>query len=188
MCMPDHATDEQFLHRALDLARQGIGLASPKPYVGDVVLDTGGNTVGTGTHTYDGVKHAEVRALEHAGARANGGTLFINLEPCSHLGRTPPCADAVIAAGIRRVVASMPDPNPAVSGSGFEKLRAAGGSVEVGRLEDQARRLNESFAKYIRHGPPLAPPNAARTLYGQLAPPPPHTLREPCTPHCAWWI
>src|SRR5258708_7167012 len=172
MCMSDHATDEQFLHRALDLARQGIGLASPNPYVGAVVLDTGGNIVGTGTHTYDGVKHAEVRALEHAGARANGGTLFINLEPCSHLGRTPPCADAVIAAGIRRVVASMPDPNPAVSGSGFEKLRAAGVSVEVGRLEDQARRLNGSFAKYIRHRTPLVTLKAAMTLDGKIAPPP----------------
>src|SRR5260370_14215953 len=176
--MSDQTTDEQFLHRALDLAKQGIGLASPNPYVGAVVVDTGGNIVGTGTHTYDGVKHAEVRALEHAGARANGGTLFINLEPCSHLGRTPPCADAVIAAGIRRVVASMPDPNPAVSGSGFEKLRAAGVSVEVGRLEDQARRLNESFAKYIRHGTPLVTLKAAMTLHGKIAPPQAESSRE----------
>ncbi len=188
MCMSDHATDEQFLHRALDLARQGIGLASPNPYVGAVVLDTGGNIVGTGTHTYDGVKHAEVRALEHAGARANGGTLFINLEPCSHLGRTPPCADAVIAAGIRRVVASMPDPNPAVSGSGFEKLRAAGVSVEVGRLEDQARRLNESFAKYIRHGTPLVTLKAAMTLDGKIAPPPAEALREADGSPSGGWI
>src|SRR5258708_14294379 len=146
MCMPDHATDEQFLHRALDLARQGIGLASPNPYVGAVVVDTKGSIVGTGTHTYDGVKHAEVRALEHAGVTAKGGTLFINLEPCSHQGRTPPCADAIIAAGIRRVVASMPDPNPAVSGRGFEKLRAAGLQIEEGALEGEARRLNESSA------------------------------------------
>jgi diaminohydroxyphosphoribosylaminopyrimidine deaminase/5-amino-6-(5-phosphoribosylamino)uracil reductase len=186
--MSDHATDEQFLHRALDLARQGIGLASPNPYVGAVVVDTGGNIVGTGTHTYDGVKHAEVRALEHAGARANGGTLFINLEPCSHLGRTPPCADAVIAAGIRRVVASMPDPNPAVSGSGFEKLRAAGVSVEVGRLEDQARRLNESFAKYIRHGTPLVTLKAAMTLDGKIAPPPAESLREADGAPSGGWI
>src|SRR5258708_24586380 len=117
MCMSDHATDEQFLHRALDLARQGIGLASPNPYVGAVVVDTGGNIVGTGTHTYDGVKHAEVRALEHAGARANGGTLFINLEPFSHLGRTTPCADAVIAAAIRPGVAPVPGPKPVLSRS-----------------------------------------------------------------------
>jgi len=186
--MSDQTTDEQFLHRALDLARQGIGLASPNPYVGAVVVDTGGNIVGTGTHTYDGVKHAEVRALEHAGARANGGTLFINLEPCSHQGRTPPCAEAVIAAGIRRVVASMPDPNPAVSGSGFEKLRAAGVSVEVGRLEDQARRLNESFAKYIRHGMPLVTLKAAMTLDGKIAPPPAEALRETDGAPSGGWI
>ncbi len=124
--MPDHSTDEQFLHRALDLARQGIGLASPNPYVGAVIVDAQGSIVGTGAYTYDGVKHAEVRALEQAGDKARGGTLYINLEPHSHQGRTPPCTDALIAAGIRRVVASMPDPNPKVSGQGFEKLRAAG--------------------------------------------------------------
>src|SRR3982074_1284358 len=135
--MSDQTTDEQFLLRALDLARQGIGLASPNPYVGAGVVDIGGTIVGTGAHTYDGVKYAEVRALEHAGTKANGGTLYINLEPCSHQGRTPPCADAVVAAGIRRVVASMQDPNPAVSGIGFERLRAAGVLVEVGPLEDQ---------------------------------------------------
>jgi len=171
-------TDDQFLRRAFDLARQGIGLASPNPYVGAVVVDTKGNIVGTGTHTYDGVKHAEVRALEHAGVKAKGGTLFINLEPCSHQGRTPPCADAVIAAGIRRVVASMPDPNPAVSGRGFEKLRAAGLQVEVGALEGEARRLNESFAKYIRYGKPLVTLKAAMTLDGKIAPPPSEALRE----------
>src|SRR5260370_42229632 len=149
--MSDQTTDEQFLHRALDLAKQGIGLASPNPYVGAVVVDTGGNIVGTGTHTYDGVKHAEVRALDHAGPKANGGTLFINLEPCSHQGRTPPCADAVIAAGIRRVVASMPDPNPAVSGSGFVKLRAAGADVQVWRLQYQDPRPTDSAPQYILH-------------------------------------
>jgi diaminohydroxyphosphoribosylaminopyrimidine deaminase / 5-amino-6-(5-phosphoribosylamino)uracil reductase len=170
--MPDHAADEKFLHRAFDLARKGMGLASPNPYVGAVITDALGNIVGTGTYTYDGVKHAEVRALEHAGSKARGGTLYINLEPCSHHGRTPPCADAVIAAGIHRVVASMPDPNPLVSGRGFEKLRAAGVHVEIGRLEDQARRLNESFARYIRHKLPLVTLKAAMTLDGKIAPPP----------------
>src|SRR5712671_3028537 len=186
--MSDQTTDEQFLHRALDLARQGIGLASPNPYVGAVVVDTGGNIVGTGTHTYDGVKHAEVRALDHAGPKANGGTLFINLEPCSHQGRTPPCADAVIAGGIRRVVASMSDPNPAVSGRGFEQLRAAGVQVEVGRLQDEARRLNESFAKYIRHGTPLVTLKAAMTLDGKIAPPPTEALREADGAPSGGWI
>src|SRR5271169_6886685 len=152
--MPDQSTDEQFLRRALDLARQGIGLASPNPYVGAVIVDQQGSIVGTGVYTYDGVKHAEVRALESAGEKARGGTLYINLEPHSHQGRTAPCTDALIAAGIHRVVASMPDPNPKVSGRGFEQLRSAGVHVEVGRLEDgpleeQARRLNEAFARYI---------------------------------------
>src|SRR5271154_6681661 len=97
-------TDEQFLHRALDLARQGIGLASPNPYVGAVIVDTTGNIVGTGVYIYSGVKHAEVRALENAGSKARGATLYINLEPHSYQGRTPPCTDALIAAGISRVV------------------------------------------------------------------------------------
>src|SRR6202161_3879992 len=152
--MPDASTDEHFLRRALDLARQGIGLASPNPHVGAVIVDAQGNIAGTGTYTYAGVKHAEVLALEAAGSKARGGTLYINLEPHAHQGRTPPCTDALMAAGIHRVVASMPDPNPKVSGQGFEKLRAGGVHVEVGRLEEQARRLNEGFALYIRHSTP----------------------------------
>src|SRR5271155_3410187 len=146
--MPDHPTDELLLHRALDLARQGIGLASPNPYVGAVIVDTHGSIVGTSVYTYDGVKHAEVLALEQAGDKACGGTLYINLEPHSHQGRTPPCTDALIAAGIHRVVACMSDPNPKVSGRGLEKLRAAGIHVEVGRLEAEASRMNEAFARY----------------------------------------
>jgi len=170
--MPAHSADEQLLHRALELARQGIGLASPNPHVGAVIADAHGNVVGTGTYTYAGVKHAEILALEAAGPKARGGTLYINLEPHAHQGRTPPCTDALIAAGIHRVVASMPDPNPKVSGRGFEKLRAAGIHVVVGRLEDQARRLNEAFARYIRHNTPLVTLKAAMTLDGKIAPPP----------------
>ncbi len=170
--MSTHSTDEQFLQRALELARLGIGLASPNPYVGAVIVDSQGNIVGSGTYTYDGVKHAEVLALEVAGNKARGGTLYINLEPHAHYGRTPPCTDALIAAGIHRVVASMADPNPKVVGLGFEKLRAAGVHVEVGRLEEQARRLNESFARYIRHGVPLVTLKSAMTLDGKIAPPP----------------
>jgi len=170
--MPTHPADEQHLHRALELARQGIGLASPNPYVGAVITDSHGAVVGTGTYTYAGVKHAEILALEAAGAKARGGTLYINLEPHAHQGRTPPCTDALIAAGIRRVVASMPDPNPKVSGRGFEQLRAAGVRVEVGRPEEPARRLNEAFARYIRHGVPLVTLKSAMTLDGKIAPPP----------------
>jgi diaminohydroxyphosphoribosylaminopyrimidine deaminase/5-amino-6-(5-phosphoribosylamino)uracil reductase len=168
--MPDNSTDQQFLRRALDLAREGIGLASPNPYVGAVIVDAGANVVGTGTYNYAGVKHAEVLALEEAGEKARGGTLYINLEPHAHQGRTPPCTDALIAAGIHRVVASMPDPNPKVAGRGFEKLRAAGIQVEVGTLEAEARLLNEAFARYIRHGAPLVTLKSAMTLDGKIAP------------------
>ncbi len=165
-------SDEQHLHRALDLARAGIGLASPNPYVGAVITDASGNVAGTGTHTWEGVKHAEILALEQAGPSARGGTLYINLEPHSYQGRTPPCTDALIKAGIHRVVASMADPNPKVGGRGFEQLRAAGVQVEVGRFEEEARRLNEAFARYSRHGIPLVTLKAAMTLDGKIAPPP----------------
>ncbi|MGC2248299.1 MAG: bifunctional diaminohydroxyphosphoribosylaminopyrimidine deaminase/5-amino-6-(5-phosphoribosylamino)uracil reductase RibD, partial [Terriglobales bacterium] len=157
-------SDEQFMRRALDLARAGVGLVSPNPAVGAVVVDPAGNEVGWGTHTYDGLKHAEVIALQEAGTRARGGTLYLNLEPCSHQGRTGPCADAVIGAGIARVVCSMQDPNPQVSGEGFARLRAAGIRVEAGLLETEARRLNEGFAKFIRHRIPLVTLKAAMTL------------------------
>jgi diaminohydroxyphosphoribosylaminopyrimidine deaminase / 5-amino-6-(5-phosphoribosylamino)uracil reductase len=173
--MPDRKTDERFLSRALDLARQGIGLTSPNPCVGAVIVDANGAVVGTGSHSYDGVKHAEILALEQAGEKARGATLYINLEPCSHQGRTGPCADALIAAGISRVVASQQDPNPLVSGQGFERLRRAGIEVSVGILEEEAKTLNESFAKYIRHHVPLATLKAAMTLDGKIAPPPGHS-------------
>jgi len=160
------------MRTAFDLARAGIGLASPNPAVGAVVVDSSGKRAGESTHTYEGVKHAEVLALEQAGKRARGGTLYINLEPCSHQGRTPPCADAVIAAGIRRVVCAMKDPNPKVSGEGFAKLRAAGIQVDVGLFEKEAKKLNENFAKSIRTGTPLVTLKAAMTLDGKIAPAP----------------
>jgi diaminohydroxyphosphoribosylaminopyrimidine deaminase/5-amino-6-(5-phosphoribosylamino)uracil reductase len=185
--MPANSADDQHLRRALDLARQSIGQASPNPYVGAVITDTSGNTVGEGTYTYAGRKHAEILALEAAGEKARGGTLYINLEPHAHQGRTPPCTDALIAAGISRVVASMPDPNPKVSGRGFEQLRAAGVLVEVGTLEEEARRLNEAFARYIRSGTPLVTLKAAMTLDGKIAPPPAEVLaRNDGTPAGGW--
>ncbi|HEY3975152.1 MAG TPA: bifunctional diaminohydroxyphosphoribosylaminopyrimidine deaminase/5-amino-6-(5-phosphoribosylamino)uracil reductase RibD [Candidatus Sulfotelmatobacter sp.] len=176
--MPARPADDRHLKQALELARQGIGLASPNPYVGALIADANGNVAGTGIYTYAGVKHAEILALEAAGAKARGGTLYINLEPHAHQGRTPPCTDALIAAGIHRVVASMPDPNPKVSGLGFEKLRTAGVQVEVGALEEEARRLNEAFARYIRHGTPLVTLKAAMTLDGKIAPPPAEELNR----------
>lgn len=167
-----HETDEQSLRRALELARQGIGLTSPNPCVGALLVDGNGNVVGCGSYTYDGIKHAEILAIEQAGDKTRGATLFINLEPCSHQGRTEPCADALIAAGIRRVVACMSDPNPEVNGRGFAKLRDAGVEVSVGTLEEEAKALNESFARYIRHHAPLVTLKAAMTLDGKIAPPP----------------
>jgi diaminohydroxyphosphoribosylaminopyrimidine deaminase / 5-amino-6-(5-phosphoribosylamino)uracil reductase len=164
--------DELFLQQALELARRGIGLTSPNPCVGAVLVDAHGTVVGTGSHTYDGLTHAEILALEQAGEKARDATLYINLEPCSHQGRTGPCADAVIAGGISRVVACMQDPNPLVSGQGFAKLRGAGIVVESGILEGEAKALNEPFAKYIRHHTPLITLKAAMTLDGKIAPPP----------------
>ncbi len=165
-------THNQFPRQALDLARQGIALTSPNPCVGAVIVNAGGRVVGIGSHTYDGIKHAEVLALEQAKGKARGGTLYINLEPCSHQGRTPPCVDAIIAAGIRRVVASMEDPNPQVSGQGFAKLRSAGIEVRKAILEAEAKKLNEAFAKYARHRIPLVTLKAAMTLDGKIAAPP----------------
>jgi diaminohydroxyphosphoribosylaminopyrimidine deaminase / 5-amino-6-(5-phosphoribosylamino)uracil reductase len=161
--------DEQHMRKALELARAGVGLVSPNPAVGAVIVHASGREVGTGTHIYAGVKHAEVLALEQAGSQARGATLYLNLEPCSHHGRTDPCADAVIAAGIIRVVCSMEDPNPQVAGRGFAKLRAAGTQVDVGMFETEARKLNESFAKYIRFGKPLVTLKSAMSLDGKIA-------------------
>ena len=167
-----HNIDPRHMQRALELARTGIGLTSPNPNVGAVLVNDGGEIVGSGTHTYAGLKHAEILAIEQAGPKARGATLYVNLEPCSHQGRTPPCADALIAAGIQRVVAAMEDPNPAVSGKGFAKLRAAGVAVEVGLLESEARKINEAFARYIRHKTPMVTLKTAMTLDGKIAPEP----------------
>ena len=164
--------DQQHLRRALELAEKGFGLASPNPHVGAVLVNTAGDIVGEGFHTYDGLKHAEVIAIENAGNSARGATLYINLEPCSHHGRTGPCVEAVIAAGIKRVVACIPDPNPLVSGRGFARLRQAGIQVTSVLLEEEARSLNDAFAKYIRYRLPLVTLKAAMTLDGKIAPPP----------------
>ncbi len=165
------ADDARYLEQALDLAYQGRALASPNPMVG-AVLVRDGQVVGSGFHTYEGVRHAEILALEQAGSRARGATLYINLEPCSHQGRTPPCADALIAAGVARVVAAQEDPNPQVSGAGFARLAGAGIAVErAAEFEPRARRLNEAFAHYIRTQLPLVTLKAAVTLDGKISAP-----------------
>ena len=161
------AADIVCMDRALELAARGVALASPNPMVG-AVLVRHDRVVGEGFHTYDGVRHAEVIALEAAGEAARGATLYINLEPCCHTGRTGPCTKALITAGIARVVAAMPDPNPGVAGRGFEQLRAAGIEVSIGLREAEARRLNEAFARWIVSRKPLVTLKVALTLDGQL--------------------
>ncbi|MDQ6663851.1 MAG: bifunctional diaminohydroxyphosphoribosylaminopyrimidine deaminase/5-amino-6-(5-phosphoribosylamino)uracil reductase RibD [Acidobacteriota bacterium] len=158
-----------YLREAVDLARLGRAQTSPNPLVGAVLVQSD-DVVGRGFHTYSGVKHAEILALEEAGERARGATLYINLEPCSHQGRTGPCADALIAAGVARVVAAMQDPNPVVAGDGFRKLRAAGIAVEISALPE-AEKLNEAFIHFMRTGKPMATLKAALTLDGKIAAP-----------------
>ncbi len=160
--------DEAFMRRALELAARARGKTSPNPLVGAVVVKDGA-VVGEGYHRKAGEPHAEVHALEQAGSRARGATLYVNLEPCCHFGRTPPCTEAIIRAGIARVVAATLDPNPLVSGKGVARLREAGISVEVGVLEKEARRLNEVFFKYITTRLPFVTLKAALSLDGKIA-------------------
>jgi diaminohydroxyphosphoribosylaminopyrimidine deaminase / 5-amino-6-(5-phosphoribosylamino)uracil reductase len=162
------AHDIRFMEHALALAGKGVGLASPNPTVGCVIVRDG-QIAGEGFHQYDWRDHAEIVALKSAGEKARGATLYVTLEPCNHTGRTGPCTEAIISAGINRVVAAMEDPNPATSGRGFERLRAAGIEVQSGLLEHNARRLNESFACWIRTGKPFVTLKSALTLDGQLA-------------------
>src|SRR3984957_20448563 len=159
------------MDEALELARQGLGRTSPNPAVGAVLVKDG-KIVGRGFHTYGQTKHAEVIALEEAGAQSRGATLYITLEPCAHQGRTPPCADALVDAGVTRVVAAMEDPNPQVAGRGFRRLHEAGIAVEVAsEYSDEAARLNEAFIHSMRTGLPLVTLKAALTLDGKIAAP-----------------
>ena len=168
--MPDSPSphDLRFVEHALALARKGIGLASPNPHVGCVIVRDG-QIVGEGFHQYEWRDHAEIVALKSAAEKARGATLYVNLEPCNHTGRTGPCTEAIVAAGVHRVVAAMPDPNPATSSRGFERLRAANIEAVCGVLEDGARRLNEAFACWIRTRKPFVTLKSALTLDGQLA-------------------
>jgi diaminohydroxyphosphoribosylaminopyrimidine deaminase/5-amino-6-(5-phosphoribosylamino)uracil reductase len=181
--------DQYWMQRALELARRGIGLCSPNPVVGCVILDCAGQAVGEGWHEYDLVDHAEVVALREAkqhavstgeADRLRGGTAYVTLEPCNHTGRTPPCSGALIDAGLARVVIATVDPNPNVSGHGAERLRAAEMEVELGVCEAEARRLNEGFARWSLHKRPLVLMKVAMSLDGRIAPPAgTHTAREP---------
>lgn len=156
------------MREALRAARHAIGRTSPNPLVGAAVVRDG-RIVSIGWHRAAGTHHAEVHALNMAGELARGATLYVTLEPCSHYGRTPPCVDKIIESGIARVVAAMSDPNPKVAGRGFDRLRQAGIAVEVGVLEDEARRLNEVFLKWITTGLPFVMLKTAMSLDGKIA-------------------
>jgi diaminohydroxyphosphoribosylaminopyrimidine deaminase/5-amino-6-(5-phosphoribosylamino)uracil reductase len=162
------AIDEQFMGEALALAAQARGRTSPNPMVGSVVVKDG-RVVGRGYHVKAGAPHGEAAALGDAGAQAKGATLYVTLEPCCHYGRTPPCTKAIIAAGIRRVVAAMRDPNPLVSGQGLEELRQAGIEVKLPVLEAEAAALNEVFIKYITTKRPFVLLKVAASLDGKIA-------------------
>jgi diaminohydroxyphosphoribosylaminopyrimidine deaminase/5-amino-6-(5-phosphoribosylamino)uracil reductase len=164
------AADSAWMARALMLAHRGVALAHPNPMVGAVIVKNE-HVVGEGFHTYEGRKHAEIIALEHARGDARSATLYLNLEPCCHSGRTGPCTKAIVAAGVKRVVAAMKDPNPTVAGRGFHELRRAGLEVMVGVREAEAKRLNEAFAKWIRTRSPFVTLKSALTLDGQIASP-----------------
>ncbi|HEY3990432.1 MAG TPA: bifunctional diaminohydroxyphosphoribosylaminopyrimidine deaminase/5-amino-6-(5-phosphoribosylamino)uracil reductase RibD, partial [Acidobacteriaceae bacterium] len=163
------ADDMHWMLAALALARNGVGLASPNPTVGCAIVREN-RIVGRGFHQYAERDHAEVVALKQAGAAARGTTAYVTLEPCSHHGRTGPCARALIEAGIARVVAATADPNPLVEGRGFAMLREAGVDVSAGLLAPEARELNDAFAHYIRHRTPLVSLKIAATLDGAIAP------------------
>ena len=160
--------DLRFMRRALELAERGAGFVNPNPMVGAVLVKNG-KVIAEGYHAAFGGLHAEAAALRKAGAAARGADLYVTLEPCAHTGKTPPCADALVEAGIARCVAAMEDPFPSVAGRGFERLRRAGIAVECGLCELQARELNQPFLKRAQGGSPYLFLKAAVTLDGKLA-------------------
>jgi len=155
--------------RALELAAGGVGQVSPGPLVGCVIADSRGGVLGEGFYVYEQLKHAETYALDQAGARAKGATAYVSLEPHAHHGRTPPCTDALIKARVARVLAPIEDPNPKVSGKGFEHLRAAGVEVSVGLLAREAETLNEKYLHFMRTGRPFVHLKLAASLDGKIA-------------------
>lgn len=162
-------TEIEHTRSSLALARQGTGLVSPNPLVGCVIVSPNGEVVGEGTYVYDNIVHAEAVALEQAGERASGGTAYVSLEPHDHEGRTPPCTEALINSGIARVVCPIEDPNPLVSGRGFERLRNAGIEVVTGILADEASRLNEKFICWHKKQRPFVHLKLAMSLDGRIS-------------------
>src|SRR5258706_228756 len=162
------SVDEKWMRRALALAEKGRGSVHPNPMVG-AVLVRGGRLVGQGFHQKFGQAHAEVKAIQRAGERTKGSTLYVNLEPCSHWGKTPPCVDAIVRAGVKRVVSAMRDSNPLVSGKGFNALKRRGISVLVGVLEEEARHLNRAFITWATRKRPFVTLKVASSLDGRMA-------------------
>ena len=160
--------DEKYIKIALDLAKKAKGMTSPNPCVGAVIVKDG-KVLGKGFHKFAGGPHAEICALRQAGKEAEGATMYVSLEPCSHFGRTPPCTDAVIRAGIKRVVVGMKDPNPVNNGKGLAKLKKAGISVSVGTLNGEARNLNKPFIKFMKTRMPYVTVKMAESLDGKIA-------------------
>jgi diaminohydroxyphosphoribosylaminopyrimidine deaminase/5-amino-6-(5-phosphoribosylamino)uracil reductase len=161
--------DRQMMQRALELAAQGIGQVSPGPLVGTVIVDPHQQIAGEGFYLFDQIKHAETVALEQAGEKARGGTVYVSLEPHAHQGRTAPCTDALIKAGIKRVVTPIEDPNPKVSGRGFTHLREAGVEVCTGLMAEEATRINEAYVHFMRTGRPFVHLKMAVSLDGKVA-------------------
>lgn len=157
------------MEKCIELAKKGEGQVSPNPLVGAIVLDKDGNIVGEGYHQKYGEAHAEVHALNQAGDKAIGGTVIVNLEPCSHHGKTPPCADLIIEKGIKKLVVGMIDPNPKVSGNGIQKCKNAGIEIQTGILEDKCKELNEIFIKNQTQQKPFIAIKIATTLDGKIA-------------------
>ena len=166
--MTRRPADEKLMRACLDLARRGLGSVEPNPMVGAVVA-RGGRVISEGWHRRFGGPHAEVDALDRAGPRAKGATLYVSLEPCPHFGKTPPCTDRIIASGVREIVAAVRDPNPIVNGKGLQILRRRGLKVRTGTLEDEARSLNRGFFKAHRMGLPYVAAKWAMTLDGKIA-------------------
>ena len=161
--------DLKFSQHALDLSRRGVGLVSPNPLVGCVIVSKDGEVVGEGAYIKDDVDHAEIIALQQAGEKAKGGTAYVSLEPHDHHGKTPPCTEALIDAGIKRVVCPIEDPNPLVSGKGFQRLRDAGIEVSVGLLAEEASKLNEKFICWHKKQRPFVHLKLAMSLDGRIS-------------------
>ncbi len=160
--------DERFMKQVLRLARKGLGSTSPNPVVGALVVENG-QIIGSGYHKKAGAPHAEIESISQAGERAKGSTIYVNLEPCNHYGRTPPCTKAILESGISKAVVGIPDPNPHVAGGGCKLLRSKGVEVKCGVLEEECTRLNEVYIKYVTKGKPFVILKGALTLDGWIA-------------------